>query len=140
MLPTTSIEKIVNEIKNIQVASNDMKNYLNSLSQEKYASIATIFIIGRSGWERNYYETNEYYSFIEENEACGIKVNQKMLDDKFLTNELKLKQINISYEYELSNAKKIDGVYHHDWLGMKANLIIEIEKGLNMLREVNYNG
>lgn len=114
-----------------------MKNYINSLAKEDYASLATIFIIGRSGWERNYADTNEYYSFIEQNEASGIKVDQKMLDDKFLTNESKKQQIQLTYEDELSSSPKINGVYNHDWLGLKTNLIFEIEKGLKMLREIN---
>ena len=132
-----SIDNIFKNIQTLQVSSNEMKNYINSLAQEDYASLATVFIIGRSGWERNYADTNEYYSFIEENEASGIKVNQRMLDDKFLTNELKREQVQLTYEYELSSSPKLDGVYNHDWLGMKTNLILELEKGLNMLQEIN---
>lgn len=131
------IENIFENIQKFQVSSNEMKNYINSLSKEEYASLATAFIIGRSGWERNYTDTNEFYSFIEENEASGIKVTQKMLDDKFLTKKLKQQQVQLTYEYELSSSPKIDGVYNHDWLGMKTNLIVEIEKGLSMLREIN---
>ena len=128
-----SIDNIFKNIQTLQVSSSDMKNYINSLAKEDYASLATVFIIGRSGWERSYEDTNAYYSFIEENEASGVKVNQRMLDDKFLTNELKRKQIQLTYEHELSSSTKIDGVYNHDWLGMKTNLILEVEKGLNML-------
>jgi len=132
-----SIDNIFKNIQTLQVSSSDMKNYINSLAKEDYASLATVFIIGRSGWERNYADTNAYYSFIEENEASGIKVNQKMLDDKFLTKELKQQQVQLTYEHELSSSPKIDGVYNHDWLGTKTNLIFEIEKGLDMLREIN---
>ena len=84
MLSITTIDNILNNIKKIKVTSSAMKNYINSLSQDEYASLATVFIIGRSGWERNYYDTNEYYSFIEENEANGIKVTQEMLDNHFI--------------------------------------------------------
>jgi len=132
-----SINNIFQNIQTIQLSSRDMKNYINSLSQEDYASLATIYIVGRSGWERSYADTNEYYSFIEESEASGIKVNQKMSDDKFLTNELKQEQIQLIYELELSSSTKIDGVYNHDWLGMKTNLIKAVENGLNMLQEIN---
>jgi len=132
-----SIDNIFKNIQTMQVSSNEMKNYINSLVQEDYASLATVFIIGRSGWERNYTDTNEYYSFIEKNEASGIKVNQRMLDDKFLTNELKRKQVQLTYETELSSSPKINGVYNHDWLGMKTNLVTAVENGLNMLSELN---
>ena len=132
-----SIDNIFKNIQTLQVSSNEMKNYINSLVQEDYASLATVFIIGRSGWERNYTDTNEYYSFIEKNEASGIKVNQRMLDDKFLTNELKRKQVQLTYETELSSSPKINSVYNHDWLGMKTNLVTAVENGLNMLSELN---
>ncbi|XPV67493.1 MAG: hypothetical protein ACNI25_09210 [Halarcobacter sp.] len=48
------IENIFKNIQKFQVSSNEIKNYINSLSKEEYASLATAFIIGRSGWERNY--------------------------------------------------------------------------------------
>jgi len=140
MLSIKSIENIFNNIETTEVASNDMKNYINSLNKEEYASIATIFIIGRSGWERNYYDTNEYYSFIEDNMASGIDINQNILDDKFLSKGTKQKQIKSTYNFELSNSPKVNGRYNHDWLGLKTNLIVNIEKGLNMLREFESKG
>ena len=136
MLPITTIENILNNIKKVNVASSAMKNYINSLNQDEYASLATVFIIGRSGWERNYYDTSEYYSFIEENEANGIKVTQEMLDNHFLSKDMKRNQIETTYSYEMSSSSKVNGVYNYDWLGMKTNLINEVEKGLNMLREI----
>ncbi len=132
------IENIIKNIKKLKVTSKDMKSYINSLNKEEYASLSTVFIIGRSGLERNYADTNEYYSFIEEKKAFGITVNQKMLNDKFLTNRLKKRQVQLTYEHELSSSSKINGIYNYNWLGMKQNLILEIEKGLNMLRELNF--
>jgi len=49
---------------------------------------------------------------------------------------MKKKQVEITYSYEMSSSPKVNGVYNHDWLGMKTNLIIEAEKGLNMLKEI----
>ena len=136
MLPITTIENILNNIKKINVVSSAMKNYINSLNKDEYASLATVFIIGRSRWERNYCDTSEYYSFIEKNEANGIQVTQEMLDNHFLSKDIKRNQIETTYYYEMLSSSKVNGVYNHDWLGMKTNLITEVEKGLNMLREI----
>ena len=132
-----SLETIFSNIQTKLASSQEMKNYINSLSKEEYAHLATAYIIGRSGWERNYYDTNEYYSFVENNESSGIKVTQQMLDDKFLTNNIKKEQIQLTYDYELSSSDKFNGIYNHDWLGMKTNLITEVQKGLNMLGEIS---
>jgi hypothetical protein len=133
-----SITVIFNHIKTLKVSSAKMKDYINSLDKEDYASLSTIYIIGRdNGWERNYEEHKEYDSFIEENEAQGIKVTQAMLDNKFLTKEIKQKQVSVTYNYELTQSPKIDGVYNHDWLGMKTNLITAVTEGLKMMQEIN---
>ncbi len=133
-----SITAIFNHIQTLKVSSAEMKDYINSLDKEDYVSLATIYTIGRdNGWERNYEDNKEYYSFIEENEAQGIKVTQTMLDNKFLTKNMKKEQVQLTYDYELSSSEKIDGVYNHDWLGMKSNLITAVQNGLNMLSEIN---
>ena len=128
---------ILEDIQKIKVSPPEIKNYINSLDEKEYANLSTAFIIGRSGWERTYSDTNECNSFIESTEANGIKVTQKMLDDKFLTKEVKKEQVKLTNEFELSDSPKVDGVYNHDWLGMKTNLISEVEKGLKMLDEIS---
>jgi len=132
-----SITTIFNHIQTLKVSSAEMKNYINSLDKEDYASLATVYIIGRDGWERNYEDNKEYYPFIEENEAQGIKVTQTMLDNKFLTKEMKQQQVAITYNYELTQSPKVDGVYNHNWLGMKSNLITAVTEGLNMMQDIN---
>ena len=132
-----SITKIFNDIQKLQISSVAMKNYINSLDKEDYASLATIYIIGRDGWERNYEDNSEYYSFIEETEAQGIKITQEILDNTFLTKKAKQEQVSITYNFEMTQSPKIDGVYNHNWLGMKTNLITAVAEGLTMMQEIN---
>ena len=126
------INNILMNIKKLEVSSEEIKAYINSLNIEDYASLSTVFILGRSGWERDYVDSDEYLLFIEEN-----RVNQQTLDEKFLTKKSKQQQVEITYNHELSNSPKYAGSYNHDWLAQKPNLIFEVEKGLSMLREVS---
>lgn len=132
----SSIESFYRNITSIQVSSQQMHNYINGLSENDYALLASVFILGRSGWERNYRDSNECHIFIEQKSAEGISVNQKMLDDAFLSKADKKNQFNITLEYERKDASKVDGVYRHNWLSSKTNLITEVEKGMKMLQEI----
>lgn len=137
MLDYNNILSIYSSIKNLNVGSQEMNNYINSLTKEEYAQIATVYIIGRNGWEKNYYETNEYFTFIEEQEVNGIKVTEQMLDEKFLSKKEKVKQVSLTYDLEFKDAIKIDKSYNHNWLSSKTNLISAIENGLLMLKEIS---
>ena len=133
----SSIENLLNQIKQLNLSSLEMHNFINSLNQEEYASIATIFSIGRSGWDRtSYIDTTEYYSFIEEYESYGEAVNDEILDRKFLTTTFKRNQIETDYYLSLKELHRSDNEYNHNWLSWKPNLIDDIEKGLYMLKEV----
>jgi hypothetical protein len=137
MLSANDIQNIVNNAKAIPLATLGMHNYINTLTKEEYASLATVFIVGRSGWERNYAGTNEYYTFIESKETEGITVTQAMLDAKFLTTANKRNQVEVTYQYELSHIQNDDDIeYQHNWLSQKTNLIIESTKGISMLGEI----
>lgn len=131
-----SIESIYEKMAKIQVSSQQMHNYINDLSENEYALIATLYILGRSGWERNYENNIDVDIYIEEKASEGVSVNQKMLDDHFLTNSNKKKQFNINHEHEKSNMSKVNGVYRHNWLSNKNNLITEVEKGIQMMKEI----
>ncbi|PKM17781.1 MAG: hypothetical protein CVV11_16870 [Gammaproteobacteria bacterium HGW-Gammaproteobacteria-15] len=132
----SSIETIYENIKRIQVSSQQMHDYINGLSESDYALLASAFILGRSGWERSYEDSNDFHRFIEEKASEGINVDQKMLDDKFLSMADKNKQFSITHEYEKSDISKANGIYRHNWLSSKTNLITEVEKGIKMLREI----
>jgi len=132
-----STQIILNNIQKIQDSSQNIKNYINSLDKEEYVNLATAYNLGRAGWEQNYFYTDAYYSFIEKNEDAGIEVTLKILDAEFLTKDIKKKQVQSRYNLHLANLEKHDEVYDHDWLGMKPNLIKEVQKGLDMLREIS---
>lgn len=130
-----SITNIYNKICTIQALSPEIHDYINSLPRDEYCSLATIYILGRDGWNRYYEDTSELYSFVEEQEADGKKVTPRMLDDHFLTKEKKAEQLDTIYQYELSDAGKINHVYRHNWLSKKTDLIQIINKGLSMQEE-----
>ena len=113
-----------------------MHDYINSLSKDEYSSLATIYILGRDGWDRFYEDTNEQHSFVEEQEADGKRVTSKMLDDHFLTKERKAEQLDSIYKYELSDSVKDDHVYRHNWLSSKPDLTQIINKGMSMQEEI----
>lgn len=138
MIPIGTLSQLAGRIEQLETSSKEMKDYLNSLNMEEYASLATAFVLGRDGWERNYYDTNEYHAFVEEKEAHDEEVTQEILDNKFLSHEKKLQDINTAYAYEKSSSLKIDGVYSNNWLGQKTNIITAVKKGIGMLSETAY--
>ena len=131
------LQNTIKQLKGIKIASMQMDNQINNLNKESYALLATAYIVGRSGWERTYVDTQEYYLFIESKQAHGEKINDKILDDEFLTKNKKREQINGTCQYELTSSDKIDGVYNHNWLSKKTNLISCIENGLVMMQEID---
>ncbi|WP_103654443.1 hypothetical protein [Agarilytica rhodophyticola] len=130
------IYTIYSTIEEIPIASRQMHDYINSLSENDYALLATVFVLGRSGWHRGYEETNEYHIFVENKASDGIQVNQQMSDDKFLSKANKKEQFDATHQYERLTSSKVDGVYRHNWLSLKTNLISEVKKGLVMLEEI----
>lgn len=136
MLHSSTLQNIIVQASAFTVSSKQMHNYVNSLSKEEYASLSTVFQFGRSDWERNYYDTNDYYSFIESREAEGIKVTQEMLDSKFLSIDEKKKQIDLVYKDELDECQHFNGQYKHNWLSLKTNLIEATTKGIAMLKDI----
>lgn len=132
-----NIKKNLKNIREKKVSSKEMHEYVNSLNQEEYSTLATAFIIGRQNWDRGVYQdTNECTAFIEENEACGIKTTYQMLDEKFLTKKERKKQYDLTYQMEKNDAIKIDDSYNHNWLSSKTNLITETEKGIKLIEDL----
>lgn len=135
MLNIDTTRSIFHDIQNIKPSTQQMHNYVNSLSKEYYTVLATVFELGRTGWERDYYDTNKYIEFMEDMAADGVEVTQKMLDDTFLPKKLRQKQIDDMYHFKLVDAIKHDGVYSHNWLSLKTNLISAASDGISMLHE-----
>lgn len=134
MLNLDTITAIFRDIQTIELSSPAMHNYVNSLSREDYASLATAFELGRTGWERNYYDTDKFNEFMEDHAAEGIEVDQKMLDDAFLPKRERQKQANDMYSFKYGDANKFDGEYSHNWLSLKTNLVTATYEGISMLR------
>lgn len=130
------IYSIYNSIEKITVASQRMNDYINSLSKNDYALLAAVFILGRSGWERDYEDTDEYHIFMEDKASEGVHVSQQILDDKFLSKDNKKRQFDIIHEFTKSDTSKVDDIYKHNWLSQKTNLMSEVKKGLAMLEEI----
>lgn len=137
MKPIDRILSIFNDIQSITQSSQNMHSHVNSLSKEDYALLATTYDLGRQGWERNYYETREYESFVEDMASNGYKITQEMADKKFLPATKKQEQFDWLYQHMLKNATEQNGVYNHNWLSQKTNLISETRKGLGMLHELS---
>lgn len=133
MIHSTTVKTLLAGAQRFEPASAEMHKYINSLSKEDYAALATAFLLGREGWERNYYDTDAYYQFVEEKESEGEAVTQKMLDDKFLPRSKKAEQVQEAYAHELSGAVKFNGEYNHNWLSQKTNLLYATNTGLQML-------
>lgn len=131
-----SIETICSNLSSIPVATKQMHDFINSLNESDYALLASVFVLGRSGWARDYADTAEYHIFIEEKASEGISVNQQMLDDVFLSKSNKQRQFDLILQYEKSDACKVNGIYKHNWLSNKTNLMTELTKGLRMLQEI----
>lgn len=136
VLPIDRIRSIFNDIQKFTQASQAMHDYVNSLSKEDYALIAATYDLGRQGWDRDYYETNEYEMFVENMASDGYKVTQEMADKKFLPKETKQKQFDWLYQHMLKDAIKYNGFYKHNWLSQKINLIGETYAGIGMLHEL----
>lgn len=98
--------------------------------------MATAFDLGRDGWERNYYESDEYLGYVEDMAYNEIEVTQEMVDRKFLPVKQKKDQAEKLYQHMLSNAVKHNGVYNHNWLSQKTNLISATHNGIEMLIEI----
>lgn len=124
------------DIMALEPGSKEMKNYINGLSQENYAALASTYIIGRSAkWENFKIDTTEYHDFIDECEANQIKVTDKMVDDKFVTLDAKKTQYSLLYEDEMKETRE-EGIYSHNWLGMKTNIHESIQKGFELIDEI----
>lgn len=113
-----------------------MRDYVNALSRNDYSLLATAYDLGRQGWERNYYDTNEYQSFVEDMESNGHKVTQETADSKFLLQSKKQEQFDSLYQYMFNSAIQHKGVYNHDWLAEKTNLINATTNGVRMVQEL----
>lgn len=138
-IPTRPIDKILsifNDIQGMVQFSQEMHDYVNSLSKEDYALLAATYDLGRQGWDRDYYESNEYEMFVENMASDSQKVTQEMADKKFLPKETKQKQFDWLYQHMLKDAIKYDGAYKHNWLSQKINLISETYAGIGMLHEL----
>lgn len=132
-----NLKNIIPNLIDINNSYEKKSEYINSLNSEDYASLATAFIIGRSGWDRtSFEETNEYHNFIEDIQARGEKVTNEMLDKKFLTKELKMNQLSLTYGHELKDAVKSDGEYNHNWLSTKSDLILTVQNGINLISTI----
>ena len=137
MLSVKTVENILQNIQGMRVSSREMKDYVNALTEEDFCALATTYNIGRSGWDRTFYSnTSECISYIEECEDRGIRVNDEMLDDKFLTNDLKRELVEIEHHHTVSSVSKSNGVYMHGWLDAKTDLLTVTKKGLEMLGEI----
>lgn len=135
MINLDKLYAIFYDIQSIEPSSPEMHNYINALSREDYALLATAFELGRNGWERTYYGTNKFDEFIEDHAADGTEVTQKMLDDAFLPKRDRQKQANDMYSFKYNDANKFDGEYLHNWLSLKTNIITATYDGISMLRE-----
>ncbi|MFA6195252.1 MAG: hypothetical protein WC656_01255 [Sulfurimonas sp.] len=113
-----------------------LKKYINSLNNESYVAIEALYILGRSGWDRSYYETEKYYQYVEECQSNGVKPSQDEVDKLFLKNDEKLNQWSYTINHSRTNTTYHDGSYNHDYLSSKMNLAISLVKGLNLLNEV----
>lgn len=131
-----TILSIFRDIQAIKLASNDMHNYVNSLDREDYSLLATVFDLGRQGWARDYYETEEYQHLVEEMEAEGERVTQEIADRRFLSKAKKQEQFDWTYRHMLGGAIKHNGEYNHNWLTGKVNLISAALTGIGMLHEL----
>lgn len=138
MINIEKLHEIFHDIQALQPSSNAMHDYINSLSKEDYALLETAFEFGRNGWERSYHDTNECHEFMEDQAAEGTEVTQKMLDDKFLPILNRQKQANDMYSYNYGSANKLDGVYDHNRLSLKTNIITATYKGISMLRDAAF--
>ena len=130
------IEKVLQQIKPLNIKSQEMHDFINSLKKEEYALIRTVAIIGRSGWEKKYNDTTEYSSFIEESQAHGEHVNDEILDKKFLTEKGKREEVKVIYNQELRISSKFNGEYNYNSLSNNINLTSQIEKGLSLLKSI----
>ena len=131
-----NLTQVLNQIIGLKVSSQEMHNYINSLDKETYALLSTVYAIGRDGWEKTYVDTPECNRFIEEQEAQGVRVTNQMLDTKFLTKEIKKNQYNLTYGYELKDLIKEDGIYRHNWLSLKTNLVSSVKNGISLVNEI----
>ena len=131
MKPIDRSLEILNVIDNIKPSSQGMHAYVNSLSKEDYALLATTFDLGRQGWERGYYETREYEDYVERMAANGEQVTREMADMKFLPKNKKQEQFDWLYQHMFKKSNKYDGACEHNWLSMKTNLISETRKGID---------
>ena len=130
------IEKSLKTIKQLNIKSQEIHNFINSLKKEEYTLIKTVAIIGLSGWEKKYNNTTEYYSFIEESQAHGEPINDEILDKHFLTKSKKREELKEIYNQELMTSNKLDGEYNYNSLSNNINLISQIEKGLSLLKNI----
>lgn len=136
MININATRAIINTIQSIKPSSPEMQAYINSLGKEDYAALATAFDLGRDGWERNYYESDEYLVYMENMAFDETEVTQEMLDRKFLPVEQKKKQAEELYKHMISNTVKHNEAYNHNWLAQKTNLISAIRNGMEMLIEI----
>lgn len=135
--PMNTAINVLNQVKNIPTSSQEMHNYINSLSEEEYASVSTVYIIGRDGWDRSQCDEIAQSDYMTQQYAMGIQVTQKMLDDKFLTSDIKNRQLQLTFEDELRSAKeKEDGSYQHNWLSLKTNLKDALKNGIELIQNI----
>lgn len=137
MLSSNQIQKLVYTVSQF---ANDIKqvgNFIQSLSKDEYASLATAYLLGREGWERNYIDSREYIAFVESLEAEGTVIAQKILDDKFLTVDMKKRQVSLIYGYETTEFDNYNSSgLINPWLSSKTNLVSAANDGVAMLIEI----
>lgn len=130
------IQSIFEDIQEIELSSQAMHDYVNTLSRDDYSLLATAYDLGRQGWERNYYDTHEYQAFVEDMESDGYKVTQEAADSKFLFQSKKQEQFDSLYQYMFNDAVQHNGAYNHNWLSQKTNLISATNSGARMMQEL----
>ncbi len=131
------VTDVLNQIQDTPTLSKQMHEIINGLDAVSYASVATVFIIGREGWDNSQCDEAAQRDFIEHQEANGVKVTGKMLEDKFLTSAIKQKQLSEHFHDELRNAQNRTGdSYNHNWLSLKTNIKSALQNGITLIQNI----
>lgn len=130
-------EKIIEDLSLIS-DKKELAAKINGLNKDEYTDIDTLYTLGKAGKYDStvIHDKPEVRDYIELKQSNNEEITDKEIDNKFLTPEIKKNEIEANKAVSLSSLDYTDGVYNHDYLVNKSDLIINLKKGVSLAKEI----
>lgn len=139
LLDKITLLKIINSIGKLTQDSKIKFDYLKSLHPHYFILIQALYWLGRSGWEKKYFETDRYIEYEEGLRSGGESVNIEDADNKFLATQ----EMENQWEYLLKHSEKETAMTNTgiddssiSYLAGKNNLNNVLQNGLVCLEQL----